>query len=38
MEHGYARVGSLDMPAPEKKRAQDRYYIYVPRPDKISSR
>ena len=34
IEHGYARVGSLDMPTSEKERAQDRYYIYVPRPDK----
>jgi hypothetical protein len=32
IDHGYVCVSSLDMPAPEKERAQDRYYIYVPRP------
>jgi hypothetical protein len=34
IQHNYQLAVSLDMPAPEKERAQDRYYIYVPRPDR----
>jgi hypothetical protein len=30
IEHGYVLATSLDMPALEKDRPQDRYYIYVP--------
>jgi len=31
IDHGYQVSTSLDMPTPEKERAQDRFYIYVPR-------
>jgi hypothetical protein len=34
IEHNYVLATSLDMPAPERDRPQDRYYIYVPASNK----